>query len=192
MDIEELLNQLRWMLNLPITAGVEDVTAELQKAIALIKGGQADTAAASFNLVEFLTGKDGEIAALKAASPDLSKFVPVETMTDLRNQVATLSAQLNGKTVDDLVGAALTDGRLLPAQESWARDLGKTNLAALTGYLDTAQPIAALSGTQTNGKSPVDAAGSGDLSEEQLALCSQMGVAPADYKKTLQEQAALV
>lgn len=191
MDIEELLNQLRWMLNLPITAGVEEVTAELQKAITLIKGGQTDTAAASFSLTAFLAGKDSEIVALKSATPDLSKFVPVETMTELRNQVATLTASLNGKEVDDLVVVALTSGKLLPAQESWARDLGKSNLAALTAYLDTAQAIVALSGTQTDGKEPDIGGGSGDLSDTELAVCKNMGVDPEEFKKTKAAQVAV-
>lgn len=135
-------------------------------------------------------GLETEVTALKSAAPDLSKYVPVETMTELRNQVATLTAQLNGKTVDDLVEVALSEGRLLPAQESWARDLGKSNLAALTQYLDTAQPIAALAGTQTGGRQPAGGQPAGELSDAQLAVCKQMGVAPEDYKKTLQEQAA--
>ena len=190
MDIEELLNQLRWMLNMPALATAEEITAELQKAINVIKGGQTDTAAASFSLTAFLAGKDGEIAALKSATPDLSRFVPVETMTELRNQVAALSAKLNGKEVDDLVEVALTSGKLLPAQESWARDLGKSNLAALTAYLDTAQPVAALSGTQTGGKEP-DGKADGELSESELAMCKHMGVDPEEFKKTKAAQVAV-
>ena len=37
--------------------------------------------------------------------------------------------------------------------KAWARDLGASNLAALSTYLQTAQPIAALTSTQTGGKS---------------------------------------
>lgn len=189
MDIEELLNQLRWMLNMPALATAEEITAELQKAVDFIKAAPA-AAAANFNLVEFLTSKDTEIAALKIAAPDLAKYVPVEIMTDLRNQVAALTAQINGKTVGDLVDVALSDGRLLPAQESWARDLGESNLAALTGYLDTAQPIVALNGTQTNGRKPE--AEDGDvLSESDLAICKNMGIDPEAYKKTKIEAAAV-
>lgn len=190
MDIEELLNQLRWMLNLPALTTAEEITAELQKAIAVIKAGQTDTAAASFSLTAYLGARDAEITALKSAAPDLSKFVPVETMTELRNQVATLTASLNGKTVDDLVEVALSSGKLLPAQESWARDLGKSNLVALTAYLDTAQAVTALTGTQTGGKEP-DGKAAGDLSDAELAMCRNMGVDPEDFKKTKAASAAV-
>lgn len=191
MDIEELLNQLRWMLNMPALATAEEITAELQKAINVIKGGQTDTAAASFSLTAFLAGKDSEIVALKSTAPDPAKFVPVETMTDLHGQVAALTAKLNGKEVDDLVEVALSSGKLLPAQESWARGLGKSNLAALTAYLDTAQAIVALNGTQTEGNEPEGGAGSGDLSDAELVVCKNMGVSPEDFKKTKAAQEAV-
>ena len=71
---------------------------------------------------------------------------------------------------------ALASGRLLPAQEAWARDLGKTNLAALTAYIASAQPIAALTATQTQGTPPAGVAAAGALTPEQLAVCSAMGM----------------
>lgn len=128
---------------------------------------------------------DAQITALKSQSPDPAKFVPIDTMQSLQTQVADLTAKLNGKEVDDAVGAALAAGKLLPAQEAWARDLGKSNLAALTSYIATAQPVKALSGTQTGGEAPAGGAAAGELTESQLAICKQTGVAPDDFKKTL-------
>ena len=51
--------------------------------------------------------------------------------------------------------------RLLPAEEAWARDTAQTpaGLASLSALLKVRQPIAALSGTQTQGKPPAQ----GDL-----------------------------
>src|SRR5690606_18815214 len=102
------------------------------------------------------------VAALKSKAnstagsgePDPAKYVPVGVVTELRDQVAALSAQNLQREVDDLVKPALEDGRLLAAQEKWARDLGKSNLAALKTYLDGAEPIAALRGSQTEGRAP--------------------------------------
>jgi phage I-like protein len=95
-----------------------------------------------------------EVAALKASKPDPAKYVDVATMTALQTEVAALRATNAEREVSEVITAALSSGKLLPAQEAWARDLGKTNLAALKGYIDTAQPIAALGRTQTNGKGP--------------------------------------
>lgn len=190
MDIEELLEQLRWLLNLPTLATKEEVMAELQKAVALIKqSNPAETAAASFSLAGLLSAKDARIAALSAATPDLSKFAPVEAMQALQTELAALTAKNLEREVDGVVVAALTAGKLLPAQEKWARDLGKTNMAALTAYLDSAQPIDALTGTQTGGKPPASQP-QGELSESQLAMCTATGVSPDEFKKTLAAQSA--
>ncbi|MDD5031174.1 MAG: phage protease, partial [Rhodoferax sp.] len=80
-----------------------------------------------------------------ATSVDPAKYVPVAVVDELRTNMAALTSRQAQADIDAAVAPALADGRLLPgAQETWARDLGKTNLAALTSYLATARPIAAL------------------------------------------------
>lgn len=125
------------------------------------------------------------IAALKAKvdSPDPAKFVPVETMTQLKEQVAELSARINGNEVDELVVAALSDGKLLPAQEEWARGLGKNDVAALKGYLENAQPIAALKGQQSKDKKP-EGEDDNELSTDEIAVCKATGIDTEEFKKT--------
>jgi phage I-like protein len=95
-----------------------------------------------------------QVAALKAQTPDPAKFVPIESVKALQTELAALSATVNADKISKLIEPALADGRLLPAQKDWAESLGKSNFAALSAYLDTAQPIAALSGLQTGGKVP--------------------------------------
>lgn len=190
MDIEDLLEQLRWLLNLPTLATKDEVVAELQKAVAAIKqSNPTETAAANFSLVGLLSAKDASLAALSAATPDLSKFAPVEAMQQLQTEVAALRAEKVEREVDGVVVAALSAGKLLPPQEKWARDLGKVNMAALAAYLESAQPIDALTATQTGGKPPASQP-QGELSESQLAMCTATGVSPEDFKKTLAAQAA--
>lgn len=121
--------------------------------------------------------------SLRAASVDPAKYVPVAVVDELRTNMAALTARQAQIDIDAAIVPALADGRLLPgAQEAWARDLGKNNLAALTAYLATAQPIAALTSTQTGGKQPAGvAAGAGQLSQEQLAVCNAMGLSPEKF-----------
>ncbi len=123
-----------------------------------------------------------QISTLKASTePDPSKFVPVETMIALQQQVASLRNQINNKECGDLIEVALADGRLLEAQLKWAESL---DTVALKAYLLTAQPIAGLQTLQTGGEQ-LDDKGDPVLSEQQLAVCSQMGVPVDDYKQTL-------
>ncbi len=161
--------------------------AQLQKLITQLSGEQG-TAAASADISALLSSKDTQIAALSAqvGTPDPAKFVPIGVMQDMQGQIAALTAQVNESKVADLVDVALSDGRLLPSQEPWARDLGKTNLAALTAYLDTAPKVAALSGTQTGGKPPEATQTQPD--DALLAVCSMFGNDPAAVQQTLNQE----
>lgn len=133
--------------------------------------------------------KDAEIAALKAsagsaANPDPAQFVPIAAVSALQQQLAALSLQVQSKDVVDAVSVALKEGRLLPAQEAWATELGKKDLASLKTYLASTAPIAALNGQQSGGKAP-DGATSGGLNADQLAVCKAMGLSEDAYKKAL-------
>lgn len=90
-----------------------------------------------------------EVTALSAKQPDPAKFVPVAAVQELQEQVAALSAQNHAREVEDLIAPALADGRLAPTLEEWARELGKSNKAALSQFLETAKPIAALTARQS-------------------------------------------
>lgn len=169
----ELLEQLRWLLNLPVTSTAEDVTAELQKAIDQIKSAAAAaTSIPGFDVVALIKNQADQIAALTAAAanPDPSKFVAVGTMQSLQNEVAALRAQIVDREVNEIVTAALSAGQILPPQEAWARAHGKENLASLKAYIAAAQPIAALTATQTDGKPP---AGGNDLDMDDANAIAQ-------------------
>jgi phage I-like protein len=135
-------------------------------------------------------GLTTEVAALTTqiettSNPDPTKFAPVAVVEDLKKQVAALASDQLNREVTELVDAGLADGRLLPAQKEWATELGKTNQAALTSYLATATPVAALGGKQSAGKNPDDQGNETQLTENQLATCTSMGIDPEDYAKTL-------
>lgn len=121
-------------------------------------------------------------AEASQGEPDPAKYVSVDVVEGLKKDFAALSAKVQGDDVEKLVAAGLADGRLLKGQADWARALGKKDIAALTGYLDTAQPIAALSSTQTGGErreAVVDK--DNNLTKEELAVCSATGIDPKDF-----------
>lgn len=173
--------------------GMPETTTE-QAALSAVNDMKATAEAARTGLK--LKDEDGATAvqaactalhgqAASAASPDPAKFVPVETVTAMQGQLAALTAQANADQVEKLIAPALADGRLNPVLESWARDLGKTSMAQLTAFLEQAQPIAALSGTQTQGKPPAGAlaTGANGLTAEEQAVCSSMGLSPEQFLK---------
>lgn len=193
--MDELLERLRWMLNLPVAATKEEVIAQLDKLKDQLSGG--DEAAASVDLLALLKGKDESITALtaQAENPDPAKFAPVAALAslqqanaDLKAQLAQLASGAQASKVDALIQAALADGRLTAGLEPWARQLGAKDEAALTAYLTAAAPVAALGSMQSQqlpgGQPPVPAgSATAALSAEETYVAEQLGLTPEAFKK---------
>lgn len=181
--VAKLLTAVCMALSLPATTTEDQAVT----AIEALKAGTGDALKDVRNALGLKADADSAavVAActsLKANQVDPAKFVPVTVVEEVKGQLAALTAKLHSDEVDELVKGGLADGKLLPAQEAWARDLGKTNLAALTSYLATAQPIAALTSTQTGGKAPAGAKNDKGLTEAEMAVCTAMGLTPDQYK----------
>lgn len=156
---------------------------KLIEALGLAADASEDQALAALKaLTDAHAAQAGTIAALKAQAPDLSRYVPMETHVQTQNALAALTAKVEQDERDLLVEAALSDGRILPAQEEYWR---AQPVASLKAYLEVAQPVAALSGTQTGGKQPGGKPDDGGLDEGQLAVCRALGVSPEDFAKNL-------
>lgn len=194
---EEELKALRQALGLADTATVAEVMAaidalkssadgtedkatgeEAMAALSALRRSLGLPATASGEAIAAATA--AATAALKAGTkPDPAQFVPVAAVTELQGQVAALTARLNGGEVDAMVRGAMADGRLLPALEPWARDLGNQDLGQLKAYLDKAPKIAALTAMQGNQALVADKSG---LSTDELAVCSAMGITAEQFK----------
>ena len=121
--------------------------------------------------------KDTEIATLKA------KAVQAYPAKFSSSEFVALKTEKGTDDVDALVKQGLDDGKLLPAQKEWAKELGTSDVAALKSYLEKTPAIAALKGgTQTKGEAPKDD-GDDALSADELAVCKNLGIDPEDYKK---------
>lgn len=184
MDLK-LREQIRILLNLPATATDADMQSQLESLSALVKQGQDSSAAASTDLIGLISTQRATIASLSAATPDPTKYVPIGLMQDLQGRYSALSAEVNTSRVDAIVKGALEAGKLLPAQEAWAREYGAKDLAALTSFVQSAPPIALLNGMQTGGKQPNGVDGNAALTASQKEMCAALGVTQEDFQKTL-------
>lgn len=116
-------------------------------------------------------------------NPDPTKYAPVAALTSLQTQVTALSASLQARDAADvnaLIDGALEDGRLTKGLETWARDLGKKDVAALNSYLGATKPLKDVLASQTNGAAPV-ADNEHGLTADEIAVCSNMGITQEDY-----------
>jgi phage I-like protein len=137
--------------------------------------------------------KDGDepraaIAALKtkaaAAKPDMAQFVPKAVHDETRAQLAALKANSDTAQIEALIKEGMDDGRIAgKATAEWLRSQG---LAALKAHLADAPSLAALKGTQTQGKPPKADTENGELSEAEMAVCKNMGIDPKTWKESNQ------
>jgi phage I-like protein len=161
-----------------------DAAAGMRKALGIADNVAGDTAIAACTTLKAKADGAG-------GNPDPSQYVSVATFEALKSDFAALTAKLQGSDVEQLVQGGLKDGRLLPAQADWARDLGKKDVAALTAYLEKTPSIAALTSTQTRGAPPPDASTNAHgLTPDELAVCTNTGVAPEEFAKAKKAIAA--
>ena len=151
--MEELLEQLRWMLNLPLSATAEEIMAELGKLQAQIKEKTGVAVAAnSQNLYDALAAIDQlKVAANSQATPDLTQFVPMAVYQEAVAKAGNADAAVKAKEIDDLITAACSDGRLTgDATINWVKDQAKTNPDFVKAHLESLPKIAALTQQQTS------------------------------------------
>ena len=157
------------LVNTPALDGMKDLAAaysqliqeqpmdltELIKLLGLADGAELSAIIEAVKELKATADKaSGEVEALKLATPDPAKFVPLAVMSALQGELSELKADLHADKVTQLITAALSDGRLLLAQKDWASILGRSDIAALSSYLNTVTPIAALSAMQSQGNAP--------------------------------------
>ena len=178
---DTMTKAIRKALGLPDDADEATVVA----AIAALKT-KADATDAS---IATLKQRNDEIAALKSdtttGKPDPAQYAPLSVVTALQADLAALKTDQTAGEVAALVQAGLDDGRLHSGMKKWASDLGKHDIAALKTYLDKAQPIAALTTSQTGGESPASD-GKTALNASELAVCKAMGLKEDDYKTNIE------
>ncbi len=158
---------------------------ELIKLLGLSADATAEQITAAINaLVKAKAESEQAIAAARAgAKPDMSQFVPLAVYQEQGQQLAALRASAGESELDKLLDEGLKDGRIPgKATADWLKPQG---LAVCRAYLEGAQPIAALRGTQTDGKKPGEEtkAKQGQLSDAELAVCRSMGLSPEEYLK---------
>ncbi|MCL9676958.1 phage protease [Acinetobacter sp. ACZLY 512] len=151
-EMDELLEQLRWMLNLPLSATAEEIMAELSKLQAQIKDKTGVAVAAnSQNLFDAIAAIDQiKMAANSQAKPDLTQFVPMAVYQEAVAKAGNADAAIKAKEIDDLIVAACSDGRLTgEATINWVKDQAKTNPDFVKAHLEGLPKIAALTQKQT-------------------------------------------
>ena len=151
------------MLLPPINPQENSMNELLKKLLVALGLQESATEAEALSAVASL---QTNVAALSARidKPDPAQFVPVAALSALQgehaetlNRLAALTAEVDGGKLDKVVSDGLSSGKLTPATEAWARDLGKKDVAALQAFIAAAPVVVAPGATQTAGKKPAGA-----------------------------------
>jgi phage I-like protein len=167
-------------LSLADGAGETQVLAAIGRLRADREAGQAALNATRTALgLGADVGTDAVLAAVaSSASPDPEKFVPKAGFDAVQAELRELKEERVLASVDD----AVASGRVPPSMKDWALDLGRKDVAALNAYLAAAVPFqggAAVLGEPAGGKAK--------LTDEEAAICAQLGLSEADFIKSRDE-----
>lgn len=162
----------------------EQITEKLNALIA----AKGDSQVALSDVYAKLNDANNQVVTLNAKvnNPDPSQFVALSQLQAVQTEFNNFKQQIETEKRDAMIAVALSDGRLLPAQKAWAENLGKTNLQALSEYLNTTAPNPALNGTQSGGQDPNQGKPVA-LSDAELAAAKALGLTAEQYIDSYKE-----
>jgi phage I-like protein len=184
-SMEEFLEQLRWLLNLPVGATADDIKAHLEKIKQQIEAGQTAGEAMS-KLLGLPAGTAlAEIATAVQArvgqAPDPAQWVPKAEYERVANALAQNTADQKAARVDQVVRAAMAAAKISPALEGWARDYANRDLEAFNAYVAKTPAIVA----DAHGKNPPQGDGLPTLTADQEAVARACGLSREAFARTL-------
>lgn len=138
--------------------------------------------------LEEAAGETAICAAIAAkGEPDPAKFVPMAAFTELQTAVTGLqTAGVEEKAVA-AVTAAMAAGKVSPAMKDWALGYARKDLDAFGTFI-AAQPKVVASQTPAGGREIIGDAET--LTEEEAAICAQLGADPKIYLELKKKDAA--
>lgn len=190
--MKQLLTALAAALAMPHLATADEATAVAALQAWKPQQAKPQVPVALTTLLGLQAGADEAAALAAIAKLQAPDATTAQTIAALTAQLNTLTAQINGDKVARDVDAAINAGKLTPAQRDVYLKIGATNYELLTATLASLQAIPGLAGQNAATK----AAGAGSegqpvtaLTADQSLIAQQLGIAPADYLKQLQQAA---
>lgn len=164
--MDNLLEQLRYVLNLPALATAEDILAELAKIKERLL--QAETVAQS-------------------RQPDPTQWVPMSQHKAVAEELASLQAQIAQQQAETAVAEAMRQGKLAPALKEWAMAYATQDPDGFATWAAKAPVIVSSDDTKrtAHGSFVMDI-----LTDDDRIVCAMLGMSEADfaaYKQTIKE-----
>lgn len=142
----ELLERFIYMLNLPVTSTPDEVSEHLQRVIDNVKSADATVAQMRQLLgladdAALETVAQSMQARIAATEPDPGKYVPRAEFERVSHALSGIQAERDAEATDRLVSAAMSEGKVSPGMEAWARSYCARDRAGFEKYLADAPVI---------------------------------------------------
>jgi phage I-like protein len=178
-----MLKLLAARLGLPDTSTEAEVVAALSR--------HQDKARADADAIAALVALSDKSTVNEASGVFQAWKAGAEQVTALSAKVSDLSAKLDAVEkakleveIDTLVKGAVAAGKLPPANEKLAREMGAKDIAMLRAWVEALPVVVTPSGSE---KKPDDKSGPAiTLSDEHKAIAAKLGVDPAKAAATAQ------
>ncbi len=146
-NMNELIERLCYMLNLPVTNTPEEIVTHLQRLIDLVQGN----ASAAQAIAQALSLPDGTelpaiataVASRLAADPDPARFVPRAEHDRVASTLQQLQEQGKKDDAARKVSEAIVSRKVSPAMKSWATDYATRDPEGFAAYVAAAPAIVA-------------------------------------------------
>lgn len=183
--MNELMERLCYMLNLPLTTTAEECLAQLDKLKAMIADAGA-TATASTELAKAvglpadtpLATVAQSVQAKLIQAPDPAQYVPKTQYDQVAHSLAELQGTTKAEATTRLVEEAMSAGKVPPALKDWAAQYATRDPEGFQKYLDTA-PVITGSAHAASGQAP--GATTQTLNPEEETVAHALGLAPEAF-----------
>ncbi len=148
--MDELVERLRYLLNLPTASTADEIAAELQKLIGQLKAAPVEAMRIELGTAE------GDLAGLLNAAhariSDIATYVPRADFEAVSHELATLKEEKITAAIELAVNSALDAGKILPAQVEHATSMARADLATFAAFIESAPVIAPAGETATHAR----------------------------------------
>ena len=146
--MDEMLERLRYMLNLPTLATPEEISGQLEVLISRLKAPETAAMKTALALPEeagveaLLTAAQARVTAPPAA-PDLSAYIPRAQYEEVAHALNTLKTAAENERVEREVTAAMSARKIAPASADWARAYCRRDAAGFAQFVASAPELLA-------------------------------------------------
>ncbi|RJP17902.1 MAG: hypothetical protein C4529_13915 [Deltaproteobacteria bacterium] len=181
-NMNELIERLCCMLNLPVTSTTDEIVLHLQRLIDLVQGNAASAQA----IAKAMSLPDGTelpaiataVASRLAADPDPARFVPRAEHDRVASTLQQLQEQGKKDEAARKVADAIAARKVSPGMKSWAIDYATTDPQGFAAYVAAAPAIVA-QGSIAPGGAPKGSTLEGDTAAQKQTLIDQYKAAHA-------------